>query len=131
MRRSCVSGCSVMFRPFLLPSRATRTLWPVLIALCGAFAAASPALAQRGSRSIVPDLDDSGRRGEIARIAEKRAEERFDRADANGDGRLTEQELSVTAPYMAENFKTYDKNEDGFLNWEEFVGHDRWKRSRK
>lgn len=102
-----------------------------LIVLAGVFGAASPALGQRGSRSVVPELDDDGRRGEIARIAEKRAEERFDKADANADGRLTEQELAATAPYMAENFKTYDKNGDGFLSWEEFVGHDRWKRSGK
>lgn len=91
-------------------------------------AVALPAAAQR-TRTIVPELDDAGRRGEIARIAEKRAEERFSQTDADKDDRLSPQELAATASYMAENFKTYDKNGDGFLSWEEFVGHDRWERS--
>ena len=102
----------------------------ILAALLAMFGASGTAFAQR-TRSIVPELDDDGRRGEIARIAEKRAEERFNRTDTDKDDRLSAQELAVTAPYMAENFKTYDKNEDGFLSWEEFIGHDRWKRSGK
>lgn len=119
-----------MFRTHRFPLHAAQAISLPFIVLLGALCASSPALAQR-TRSVVPDLDDDGRRGEIARIAEKRAEERFDRTDTDKDDRLTAQELTVTAPYMAENFKNYDKNEDGFLSWEEFVGHDRWKRSGK
>lgn len=113
-------------RPAVFRRSARRTLGCAAAALL--LAAAFPAAAQR-TRSVVPELDDNGRRGEIARIAEKRAEERFDRIDTDKDDRLSPQELAATAPYMAENFKAYDKNSDGFLSWHEFVGHDRWERA--
>ena len=87
--------------------------------------------AQRGQKSIIPDLDESGRRGDIARAAEQKAEAKFDAADTNHDGKLSPEEVAGPMPYIAENFKQYDKNGDGFLSWEEFVGHDRWKRQPK
>lgn len=86
------------------------------------------AAAQRGQKSIVPELDEENRRGEIARIAEKKAEAKFDAADVNKDNRLSQEELAGPSPYIAENFKQYDKDGDGFLSWEEYVGHNRWKR---
>jgi len=89
------------------------------------------ASAQRGQKSVIPELDEESRRGEIARIAQQKAETKFDGADLNKDGKLAPEELAGPSPYIAENFKQYDKDSDGFLTWEEYVGHNRWKRQTK
>ncbi len=89
-----------------------------------------PALAQR-QKTTVPELDDDSRKGEMARLAEKKAEERFDAADENRDGGISKDEAGRHEKFIAENFARYDKNADGKLTWEEFVGHDRWKRQAK
>jgi Ca2+-binding EF-hand superfamily protein len=80
------------------------------------------------AQSIIPPLDQSGRKGDMARLAHKQAMEKFDAADANKDGKLSREEVAPTAPYMAENFPRYDKDGDGFLSWEEFIGHNKWKK---
>jgi len=80
------------------------------------------------AQSVVPPLEQEGRKGELARLAYQQAIDKFDRADADKDGRLTTEETAKTLPFMAENFSRYDKNNDGFLSWEEFVGHNRWKK---
>lgn len=95
-----------------------------LLALLAPF---SIAHAQR-TKSLVPELDAEGHKGDMARAAEKKAVERFDKADADKDGFISKGEASATLPYIAENFDKYDKNKDGKLSWEEFVGHDKWKR---
>lgn len=87
----------------------------------------SIAHAQR-TKSLVPELDAEGHKGDMARAAEKKAVERFDKADADKDGFISKEEAQATLPYIAENFDKYDKNKDGKLSWEEFVGHDKWKR---
>jgi len=82
----------------------------------------APAFAQ----TIVPKLDQDGRRGEIARIVHAKAVKQFDEADKDKDGRLTREEVTTVSPFKGQAFAQFDKNEDGFLDWEEFVGHDRW-----
>lgn len=94
-----------------------------LIALVSLAVLAGSALAES---TIVPKLDQEGRKGDMARMAKEKAAEKFDALDANKDGKLSREELAESAPYMAENFQRYDKNNDGFLSWEEYVGHNRW-----
>lgn len=76
--------------------------------------------------SIVPGLEQDGRKGDIARLAKEKAMAKFDGADVNKDGKLSKAELAVSMPYLAENFDRLDADKDGFLNWEEFLGHNRW-----
>lgn len=76
----------------------------------------------------IPTLDQVGRKGDMARLAQKRAVERFDKADENKDGKLSKEEVEKAFPYMAQNFSQLDKDNDGFLSWEEYIGHNRWKK---
>lgn len=87
-----------------------------------------PAHAQRGIKSVVPELDAEGVKGDMARAAQKKANERFDKADADKDGFIAKAEAVTAMPYIAENFAKYDKNGDDKLTWEEFIGHDKWTR---
>jgi len=80
------------------------------------------------SQSIVPKLDQEGRKGEMARLAKEKAARRFDAMDTDKDGRLSREEVAATSPYLGENFEKLDKNHDSFLSWEEFVGHNRWEK---
>lgn len=80
------------------------------------------------SQTMVPKLDMEGRRGDVARLAKERALEKFNAADTDKDGRISRQEAEEHLPYFAEKFSERDKNGDGFLSWEEYVGHDRWPR---
>lgn len=79
-------------------------------------------------QTMVPKLDQEGRRGDVARQAKQKAQERFTAIDKNGDGKLSREEIEQESPYLAEKFPERDLNRDGFLNWEEFVGHSRWER---
>lgn len=79
-------------------------------------------------QTMVPKLDQEGRRGDVARLAKQRAQERFAAIDKNGDGKLSREELEQESAYLAEKFPERDLNHDGFLSWEEFVGHNRWER---
>ena len=78
------------------------------------------------AETMIPKLDQDGRRGDVARMAKQRALDSFTTADTDGDGKLSRQEVEKTSPYLAERFNERDKNGDGFLSWEEYVGHDRW-----
>jgi hypothetical protein len=80
------------------------------------------------AQTMVPKLDQDGRRGDVARQAKQQAMEKFDLADENKDGKLSREELEKHAPYLAEKLTERDKDRDGFLNWEEYVGHNRWPR---
>lgn len=95
------------------------TLMSVLLAVAGAAHA----------QSVVPPLDQDSRKGEMARLAHKQAVDKFDKADANKDGKLSPEETAKAMPYMADNFGRYDKDKDGFLNWQEYVGHNRWEKN--
>ncbi len=90
----------------------------------------SVTLAQ-SQESRIPSLDDTSRKGEMARMAEKNAQTKFDAADEDKDGVLSRPELAKHMPYFDQKFERYDKNKDGALGWEEYVGHDKWKREPK
>lgn len=80
----------------------------------------------RREKSMIPDTDDGSHRGEIARAAQEKAGKRFADADADKDKRLSRDEVAAHYPYMAESWDRYDKDGDGYLTWQEFIGHDRW-----
>lgn len=82
------------------------------------------------AQTIVPKLDEQGRKGDMARLAEKQAADKFDQADKNKDGKLSREELAGL-PYVLGKFDSVDKNKDGLLSWEEYVGHSRWPRESK
>lgn len=99
----------------------------LLLVLC-CCALAAPAVQAQRAKSAVPNLDAEGVKGDMARAAQKKANERFDKADADHDGTISKSEAAAALPYIAENFEKYDKDSDGKLSWEEFIGHDKWKR---
>ena len=80
------------------------------------------------AQTMVPPLDQDGRKGDVARAAKQRAMEKFDALDEDKDGKLSREEVEKGAPYLAEKFAERDKDNDGFLSWEEYVGHNRWPR---
>ena len=80
------------------------------------------------AQTNIPSLEQSDRRGEIGRAAQKKAVERFDAADTDKDGKLSREEVTAHSEYMAGQFAELDKDGDGFLSWEEFIGHNRWKK---
>jgi len=53
--------------------------------------------------------------------AQARSEERFKRADANGDGRLSREEARKSMPQLARDFDRIDANKDGFVTTEELA----------
>lgn len=80
------------------------------------------------SQSLIPDLDATGARGEMARAEKKKAETRFDAMDSNKDGKLSPEEVAGKSSYLSEKFAALDGDKDGSLSWEEFLGHKRWPR---
>jgi Ca2+-binding EF-hand superfamily protein len=98
-----------------------------LLLLCLLLPVASVAIAQR-PKTAVPNIDEESRKGEMARAAQKKANERFTAADEDKSGTISREEAAKHFAYIAENWDRYDKNKDGVLSWEEFVGHDKWKR---
>lgn len=78
------------------------------------------------AQTMIPKLDEPGRKGDLARAEKQRAAERFDAFDANKDGKLSREEVAGRSGYLADNFDKLDADKDGFLGWEEFLGHDRW-----
>lgn len=98
-------------------------LRPSLLALFALFH-----IAGATAQTMVPKADQEGRPGDVARQAKLKAQEKFDAADTNKDGKLSKEEAATASAYLAEKFDERDKNGDGFLSWEEYVGHDRWPR---
>lgn len=80
------------------------------------------------AQTMVPKLDQDGRKGDVARLAKQKAVDRFNELDKNKDGRLSTDEVALDAPYLAEKFPERDLNHDGYLSWEEYLGHNRWER---
>lgn len=83
------------------------------------------ALAQK---TMVPTLDQEGRKGDVARLANQKAHERFAALDKDKDGKLSRPEVEQDSAYLAEKFPERDVNSDGYLSWEEFIGHSRWEK---
>ncbi len=98
----------------------------VVVRFILAAALAAPILAVAQTR--IPSLDQEGRRGDVGRAAQQKAVERFDGADADKDQRLSRDEVAAHFEYVGANFDRMDADRDGFLNWNEFIGHDRWKK---
>lgn len=80
------------------------------------------------AQTMVPKLDQEGRKGDVARHARQKALSRFNAADKDKDGRLSLEEVAQDSPYLAEKFAERDTNHDGALSWEEYVGHNRWEK---
>ena len=78
------------------------------------------------AQSMIPSLDEPGHKGDLARAEKQRAVTRFDGFDVDRNGRLTREEVATNSRYLSENFDKLDKDKDGVLNWEEFLGHNRW-----
>lgn len=99
----------------------------LILALLWAWLAV-PAAWGQSQKSMTPSLDETSRKGDMARLAQKSSNDKFDAADENQDGVLSRAEVAKNFPFFDQNFERYDKNKDGNLSWEEFVGHDKWKR---
>lgn len=82
----------------------------------------------QSQKSIAPDIDEASRKGEMARLAQKKSNDKFEAADEDKNGVLSRAEVAKHFPFFDQNFERYDKNKDGVLSWKEFVGHDKWKR---
>jgi Ca2+-binding EF-hand superfamily protein len=82
----------------------------------------------QGQKSVAPEVDEASRRGEMDRLAQKKSNDNFEAADGDKNGVLSRAEVAKHFPFFDQNFERYDKNKDGTLSWEEFVGHDKWKR---
>lgn len=104
-----------------------KKLAPALL-LC--WLGAMPAHGQSPS-GVTADLDATSRKGEMARLAQRKSNERFEAADEDKNGMLSRAEVAKHFPFFDQNFERYDKNKDAVLSWEEFVGHDNWKRPAK
>ena len=88
-----------------------------------------PAHAQR-VKSAVPDLNADGKPGEMARAQFKKALEKFDRVDENKNGFIEKAEAEKgLGEYERATFDEKDLNKDGKLSWEEYLGHDKWKKN--
>lgn len=99
-----------------------------LLATTGLASAGEPAPGTQKLESVIPSLDQEGRRGEMARLAKEKAAARFDAADVNKDGKLSREEVAQDHIYILQNFDKFDVDKDGLLSWEEYVGHNRWKK---
>lgn len=78
------------------------------------------------AQTMIPSLDEPGRKGDLARAAKQRSVTQFDATDEDKDGRLSKPEVAKHSRYLTDNFDKLDTNKDGFLSWEEFLGHNRW-----
>lgn len=78
------------------------------------------------AQTLVPSLDEPGRKGEVARNIKNKAVAQFDAADENKDGKLSREEVAKHIRAMADSFDKRDADKDGQLSWEEFLGHNRW-----
>lgn len=78
------------------------------------------------AQTMIPSLDEPGRKGDLARAAKQRSATQFDAMDEDKDGRLSRTEVAKHSRYLTDNFDKLDADKDGYLAWEEFLGHNRW-----
>ena len=102
----------------------------IFFALLACALTLNPAAAQN-QKTGVPSLDEQSRKGDMARLAQKKVNDDFNTADEDNSSDLSRPEVAKHFPFRDQNFERYDKNKDSKLSWEEFVGHDRWKREPK
>ena len=76
--------------------------------------------------SIVPDINEKGRRGEIARKMLAKSTDLFLKADMNQDNLISVEEAEQHLPHVSKDFSRYDKNKDNGISWQELLGHDKW-----
>lgn len=74
------------------------------------------------SKSIIPDLEDGSRKGEVARLEQQKKKDSFALADEDLNGVLSRDEVAKYFPYFDQNFERYDLNKDSVLSWTEFGG---------
>lgn len=74
------------------------------------------------SKTIIPDLEDSSRKGEVARLEQQKKKDSYALADEDKNGVLSREEVAKHFPYFDQNFERYDLNKDGVLGWTEFGG---------
>ena len=85
-------------------------------ALLPVLAQAQPAATSGASDQTAPAKGGGPRDPEKMRAA---FAERFKKADANGDGKLTKAEADAGMPMVARNFDALDTNKDGFVTPDE------------
>lgn len=76
--------------------------------------------------SIVPDINEKGHRGDIARKMLARSTDLFLKADMNQDNLISVEEAAQHLPHISKDFSRYDKNKDEGISWQELLGHDKW-----
>ena len=76
--------------------------------------------------SIVPDINEKGHRGEIARKMLAKSTDLFLKADMNQDNLISVEEAGQHLPHVSKDFSRYDKNKDDGISWQELLGHDKW-----
>ncbi len=77
-------------------------------------------------RTVIPDVNTPGHRGDIARKILARSSEQFLNADTNRDYLISVDEAGQHLPHVSREFSRYDRNQDGSLTWQELLGHDEW-----
>ena len=92
----------------------------ILLILC------SPIAIAQAQKSIIPDIQAEGLRGDIARKMLAKSSQQFLLADANQDNRISPQEAAQHLIFISKNFSKYDRNKDNSLSWAEFLGHNLW-----
>ncbi|MBC8211269.1 MAG: hypothetical protein H8E21_09385 [Gammaproteobacteria bacterium] len=85
-----------------------------------------PVTIVQAQKSTIPDIHETGQRGDIARSILAKSSRQFLRADANQDNRISSQEAAEHLPFISNKFSYYDKNKDNSLSWAEFLGHNEW-----
>ena len=78
------------------------------------------------AQTMIPSLDEPGRKGDLAHAAKQRSATQFDATDEDKDGRLSRTEVAKNSHYLTDNFDKLDANKDRYLAREEFLGHNRW-----
>jgi hypothetical protein len=78
------------------------------------------------TKTIVPDINAAGHRGELARAILAKASAKFLEADKNRDYRISLEEAGIHFPHINRAFSNYDKDGDGGISWQEYVRHNQW-----